>query len=129
MLTARSTFTSFSVDDIKKAHDFYVNTLEFALKDNSMGLQLELPGGSEVFIYEKPDHAPAGYTVLNFVVDDIDETVDHLAVDHGIVFEQYDTLPAEQDEKGILRGKATGDGPDIAWFTDPAGNVLSVIES
>ncbi|MDN5274691.1 MAG: glyoxalase [Candidatus Saccharibacteria bacterium] len=128
MINALSTFSGFSVDDIEKAKEFYVGTLELALKDDSMGLQLELPGGGKLFIYEKPGHKPAEFTVLNFVVENIDETVDHLAGDHGITFERYPDMPGPQDEKGIMRGKAANQGPDIAWFKDPAGNILSVIE-
>lgn len=128
MLTALTSFSGFSVDDIDKARQFYVETLAFKLHDDSMGLDLELPGGNRHFIYQKDDHEPAAYTALNFVVDDIDETIDHL-IGHGIVFERYDNLPAEQDEKGVLRGKAAGQGPDIAWFKDPAGNILAVLSN
>lgn len=128
MINALTTFSGFSVNDIEKARDFYVGTLELVLKDDSMGLMLEMPGGGRVFAYEKPDHQPAGFTVLNFIVENIDEAVDHLAGHHGIQFERYSDLPAEQDDRGVLRGKSTGDGPDIAWFKDPAGNVLSIIE-
>lgn len=127
MLTALSAFSGLSVDDLQKAREFYVDTLALTLKDDKMGLQLELPGGGQLFIYEKQDHVPATYTVLNFVVEDIDETVDHL-MSHGITFEHYDTMPAPQDEKEILRGKAVQQGPDIAWFKDPAGNILAVLE-
>lgn len=126
MIAALSTFSGISVDDIVKAKEFYVDTLELPLKDDSMGLQLELPGGGALFVYEKPDHQPATFTVLNFVVEDIDETVDHLAGHHGIIFEQYDNMPW-QDEKGIGRGKSANMGPDIAWFKDPAGNTLAVV--
>ncbi|MES2630381.1 MAG: VOC family protein [Patescibacteria group bacterium] len=128
MLAAVSSFSGISVTSIEDARKFYVDTLELPLKDDSMGLLLELPGGGQLFIYEKPDHVPAVFTVLNFVVEDINHTIDHLVNDHGIVFERYEGLPSEQDERGILRGKAAGQGPDIAWFTDPAGNILSVIE-
>lgn len=126
MLTALTTFSGFSVDDIKKAREFYVDTLDLKLTDDSMGLNLDLPDGGKLFIYEKPDHQPATFTVLNFVVENIDETVEHLAEHRGIKFERYDNVP-DQDEKGILRGKAAGMGPDIAWFKDPAGNVLAVL--
>ena len=129
MINALTTFSGFSVDNIEKAKEFYVGTLELVLKDESMGLRLELPGGGKLFIYEKPDHTPASFTVLNFVVESIDDTVDHLVGHHGITFERYSDMPAEQDERGILRGKTAGEGPDIAWFKDPAGNVLAVIEN
>jgi catechol 2,3-dioxygenase-like lactoylglutathione lyase family enzyme len=128
MINALTTFSGFSVDNIEKAKEFYVGTLELILKDDSMGLQLELPGGGKLFIYEKPDHKPATFTVLNFVVESIDETVDHLVGHHGVKFEHYSDMPAEQDEREILRGKAANEGPDIAWFKDPAGNVLAVLE-
>lgn len=128
MLTALSTFSGISVDDITKAREFYVDTLELKLTDDSMGLNLELPGGAGLFVYEKADHQPATFTVQNFIVENINEAIDHLVTDHGIVFERYDNLPAAQDDRGVLRGKAAGMGPDIAWFKDPAGNVLSLIE-
>jgi predicted enzyme related to lactoylglutathione lyase len=128
MITALSTFSGFSVDDMKKAKEFYVDKLGLVVSDESMGLQLELPGGAQLFVYEKPDHQPATFTVLNFVVADIDDTVDHLVSEHGVVMERYDNMPAAPDEKGILRGKAANQGPDIAWFKDPAGNILAVLE-
>lgn len=128
MLKAISSFSGISVDNLDDARHFYVDTLELPLKDDSMGLTLELPGGGTLFIYEKADHQPADFTVLNFVVSDIDDTITHLVKDHGIKMERYDGLPAEQDESGVLRGKVAGEGPDIAWFVDPAGNILSVIE-
>ena len=127
MLTALSAFSGLSVDDIKKAKEFYVDTLALKLNDDSMGLRLELPGGGQLFIYQKDNHIPATFTVLNFVVENVDATVDHL-VDHGINFERYDNMPASQDDRGILRGKVAQQGPDIAWFKDPAGNILAVLE-
>ena len=129
MITALSSFSGISVSSIQKARAFYVDTLALPLKDDSMGLLLELPGSGELFIYEKPNHVPAEFTVLNFVVEDINATIDHLVGHHGIVFERYEHMPAGQDERGVLRGKAVGQGPDIAWFKDPAGNILSVIEN
>lgn len=128
MITALSSFSGISVNDIQAAHDFYGETLALPVTQDAMGLHIELPGGGHLFVYEKPDHHPASFTVLNFVVSSIDDAIEHLAGHHGIVFERYDSLPARQDEKGILRGKKTGDGPDIAWFHDPAGNILSIIE-
>lgn len=128
MITAVSSFSGLSVDDIDQAREFYIDTLELPLLDDSMGLTIALPGGGQLFIYEKEDHEPANYTVLNFVVENINEAIDHLVNEHRIQFERYDNLPAEQDERGVLRGKAAGMGPDIAWFTDPAGNVISLIE-
>lgn len=128
MINAISTFSGFSVDDIKAARAFYVDTLGLKLVDDKMGLDLELPKGSRVFIYEKPDHQPASYTTLNFVVENIDKAVDDLK-SQGISFETYDLgNGAKQDDKGILRGLSAHMGPDIAWFKDPAGNVLAVLQ-
>lgn len=118
-------FNGFSVDDLAKAKEFYIDKLGLTLKDDEMGLRISLPGGGEVFAYPKPDHKPATYTMLNFVVDDIDAAVDALT-DQGIVFEKYEGM--HQDDKGIARGKSQNMGPDIAWFTDPAGNILAVLQ-
>jgi catechol 2,3-dioxygenase-like lactoylglutathione lyase family enzyme len=126
-----SAFGSFSVDDIGAAKTFYTETLGLKLTDDKMGLQFELPGGGNLFVYDKPDHQPAVFTVLNLVVDDIDGAVDELT-SKGVTFEHYDNIPdipAKPDEKGIIRGKAAGMGPDIGWFKDPAGNVVAVMES
>ena len=128
MDTFLSSFSSFSVDNIAAAKSFYAGLLGLELTDESMGLQFSLPGGGSLFMYEKPDHQPAGFTVLNFIVEDISTVID-LYIEKDIHFERYDNLPAEQDERGVLRGKAAGQGPDIAWFKDPAGNVLALIES
>jgi catechol 2,3-dioxygenase-like lactoylglutathione lyase family enzyme len=128
MLTAVSSFSGISVSSLPEARTFYVDTLALPLKDDSMGLLLELPGSGQLFIYEKSNHVPAEFTVLNFVVENINDTIDHLVNDHGIRFERYENLPAPQDERGVLRGKAANEGPDIAWFKDPAGNVLALIE-
>lgn len=119
-------FSGFSVNDLGKAKQFYANTLELKVETDGPGLRLNLPGGNWVFVYPKNDHQPATFTVLNFVVDDIDKAVDHLT-NSGVRFEQYG--PAiKTDSKGIFRGKASGQGPNIAWFKDPAGNVISFIE-
>ena len=127
MFDAVAAFSGFSVNDLAKAKEFYTKTLELEIVNEDMGLQLRLPGGGEVFVYDKPDHQPATYTMLNFVVKDIDTAVDTLAAS-GISFEKYDNMPAEQDEKGILRGLAANRGPNIAWFKDPAGNILAVLQ-
>ena len=119
-------FSGFSTDNIRQAKKFYEETLGLVVEEGDMGmLTLKLSGGTNVFIYPKPNHAPATYTVLNFPVDDIEATVDELN-SKGIKFERYDkAVPdLEADEKGIYRG----DGPTIAWFKDPAGNILSVLE-
>ena len=123
-----SSFSGLSVNDIHTAKEFYVDTLGLEITDESMGLQLSLPGGGSLFIYEKLEHIPATFTVLNLVVEDISASIDSL-VEKGIVFERYDYLPAKQDERGVLRGKSAGMGPDIAWFRDPADNVLALVES
>jgi catechol 2,3-dioxygenase-like lactoylglutathione lyase family enzyme len=123
MLTYDDTFSGFSVDDQAAALAFYRDKLGVEVVDEGMGLQLRLPGGP-VFVYAKDDHVPATFTVLNFRVADIDAAADQLAAD-GIELERYPGMP--QDEKGIMRGKAANMGPDIAWFTDPAGNVLSLL--
>lgn len=120
-------FSGFSVDDLSKAKEFYTKTLGLNCQQNEMGLELQLHGGGSVFVYEKPNHEPASFTILNFVVENIDKTVDSL-VDEGVEFEQYGSDQMPQDEKGITRGLAAKMGPDIAWFKDPAGNILAVLQ-
>lgn len=123
MFANTKAFSSFAVDDVQKAREFYTDKLGLNVTelDASIGLlTLHLADGRDTMIYEKPDYAPATYTVLNFAVDDVEVTVDELT-SRGVTFERYDGF--DQDEKGIARG----DGPDIAWFTDPAGNILSVM--
>ncbi len=118
-------FSGFSTNDLEVAKDFYGNVLGVDVEEGPQGLTLKLSGTSGVFIYPKENHAPATYTALNFIVDDIDETVDAL-VAKGIVFEQYENMT---DEKGVARGILANMGPDIAWFKDPAGNILSVLHN
>ncbi len=126
MVTSSYAFSGFGVDDIDAALAFYGDTLGFAVSQNEMGiLNITLPGGAMVIAYPRPDHVPAAYTILNITVDSIDAAVDELAA-AGVSMERYEGMP--HDEKGIMRGKAHDRGPDIAWFLDPAGNVLSVIE-
>jgi catechol 2,3-dioxygenase-like lactoylglutathione lyase family enzyme len=127
MFKAKSAFSGFSVDDLAKAKTFYAETLGLKVENDGVGVRLHLPGGGAVFAYSKPDHQPATFTILNFAVDDIDAAVDDLT-SRGVQFEHYDNVP-KTDEKGILRGRAQNRGPDIAWFKDPAGNFLSVIEA
>jgi catechol 2,3-dioxygenase-like lactoylglutathione lyase family enzyme len=126
----KAAFSGFSANDIAKAKAFYKDTLGLEVTDGPMGaLQLHLPNSeSEVFVYPKEDHEPATFTILNFVVDDIDKAVDELTA-KGITFEQYHREDLPQDEKGVARGKAANMGPDIAWFKDPAGNILSILTS
>ena len=119
MLANSKAFSGFAVDDIEKAREFYGDTLGLETSEEHGMLTLHLPGDRPTLVYPKPDHTPANYTILNFSVDDIDGTVDELAA-RGVRFERYDGF--EQDEKGIARGN----GPEIAWFTDPAGNILAV---
>ncbi|MDV6211606.1 VOC family protein [Rhodococcus erythropolis] len=122
MLADTKAFSGFSVTDIDAAKKFYGEILGLKVTDEDMGLtRLHLAGGTEILVYPKPNHEAATYTILNFVVDDIDTTVDQLTA-RGVEFLKYDGFP--QDARGIMRGN----GPDIAWFTDPAGNVLSVIK-
>jgi catechol 2,3-dioxygenase-like lactoylglutathione lyase family enzyme len=126
MLNTSHPFGSFSVNDIEKARQFYGSTLGLDASIESMGnLTLHLPGGYKVIAYPKPNHTPATFTVLNFAVDDIDAAVDELHK-RGVVFEQYGE-PIKTDAKGICRSPGKDKGPDIAWFKDPAGNILSVL--
>ncbi|HEX5798220.1 MAG TPA: VOC family protein [Candidatus Saccharimonadales bacterium] len=129
-MNAKTTFSSFSTNDSVKAKEFYDRVLGLKVGDDEMGLMLELPGGAQVFIYEKDDHKPATFTVLNFVVEDIEKAVEELK-GKGVKFEKIDfgDEGGATDEEGIMRGKAANQGPDIAWFKDPAGNFLSVIEN
>lgn len=127
MFKAQAAFSGFSVNDLDKAKHFYIKVLGLVLDDESMGLQLSLPNGGKLFIYPKEDHKPATFTVLNFVVENIDDAVDEL-VKLGVKFERYEDMPGPQDEKGIARGLSAHQGPDIAWFKDPAGNILSVLQ-
>ena len=117
-------FSSFSVNDLKKAKDFYTETLGLNIRETPEGLELQTANNT-VFLYPKPNHTPASFTVLNFDVDDIDEAVDELA-GLGVTFEHYNLPDIKTDERGIARGP---EGPAaIAWFKDPAGNILSVLE-
>jgi len=126
MFKPKAAFSGFSVNDLQAAKTFYSEKLGLKVEDDGVGARLHLPGGGEVFTYPKQDHQPATFTILNFRVDDIDAAVDDLTR-RGVSFERYDNGP-KQDAKGILRGRAQNRGPDIAWFKDPAGNVLSVIQ-
>jgi catechol 2,3-dioxygenase-like lactoylglutathione lyase family enzyme len=117
-------FSSFSVDDVQAAKDFYGKTLGLDISEQEEGLGVHLGGGGDVFLYPKPNHKPATFTVLNFFVDDVEKAVDELHR-KGIDFEQYEG-EIKTDDKGIHRGSS---GPVIAWFKDPAGNILSVLEA
>jgi catechol 2,3-dioxygenase-like lactoylglutathione lyase family enzyme len=124
MFANTKAFSGFAVDDLEKARQFYGETLglKTSVLDEGAGLlTLHIAGDRDTFVYVKPDFTPATYTILNFPVDDIDGAVDELA-SRGVTFEKYDGF--EQDEKGVARGP----GPPIAWFKDPAGNILAVLE-
>jgi catechol 2,3-dioxygenase-like lactoylglutathione lyase family enzyme len=128
MLTTNYSFSGFSVKDIEATRVFFADTLGFAVRLNEMGiLDITLPGGAAVIAYPKDDHVPATFTILNFLVDDIDTAVDELTA-AGVSFEHYEGMPG-QDEKGVMRGKSANMGPDIAWFRDPSGNILSVLSN
>jgi catechol 2,3-dioxygenase-like lactoylglutathione lyase family enzyme len=114
-------FSGFSVDDISKAKAFYNQTLGLDVSEDHGFLYLHI-GDSRIVVYPKPNHIPATFTILNFPVDNIDQTVDEL-IKRGVHFEHYEGIQA--DEKGIARGN----GPNIAWFKDPAGNILSLVEA
>jgi catechol 2,3-dioxygenase-like lactoylglutathione lyase family enzyme len=117
-------FSGFAVDDLQRAREFYGETLGLRtsiVSEENRLMTLHLAGDRDTLVYEKPGFTPANYTILNFPVNDIDKAVDELAA-RGVRCERYDGF--EQDEKGISRG----DGPNIAWFKDPAGNVLSVLQ-
>ena len=124
MLEKSNAFSGFAVPDIEKAKKFYGETLGLEVSGDHGLLTLHLVGGNEVLIYPKPNHVPATFTVLNFPVEDVDLAVDELKK-RGVHFEIYDQPDIKTDEKGIMRGN----GPTIAWFKDPAGNTLSVLES
>lgn len=114
-------FSGFSVDDVPRAKTFYEETLGLRVSEENGMLSLHIAGGHEILVYPKQDHVPSSFTILNFPVDDIDSAVDGL-VERGVRFESYDGF--DLDDRGIMRGQ----GPDIAWFKDPAGNVLSVLQ-
>jgi predicted enzyme related to lactoylglutathione lyase len=123
MLKDSKAFSGFSAGDIPKVKEFYAGTLGLDVSESHGLLTLHLAGGNNVLIYPKPNHVPATFTVLNFPVLDIDRAVDELTK-RGVRFEQYDLPEIKTDKKGIKRGS----GPTVAWFKDPAGNILSVIE-
>jgi catechol 2,3-dioxygenase-like lactoylglutathione lyase family enzyme len=123
MLKESEAFSGFAVDDLEKAKAFYGETLGLDVSEVERGiplLEIHLGSAPAILVYPKTDHVPANFTILNFPVDDVEAAVDELGR-RGVTFEQYDGF--DQDEKGIARGA----GPDIAWFRDPAGNILSVL--
>ena len=122
MLADSKAFSGFAVDDVQAAQQFYGETLGLKTSEEYGLLTLHIAGDRDTLIYPKPDFTPATYTILNFPVEDVDKAVDELSA-RGVRFEKYDGF--DQDEKGIARGP----GPVIAWFKDPAGNILSVLET
>lgn len=125
MLQDSHAFSGFSVNDLTKAKEFYGQTLGLDVKENPQGLTLNITGSNGVFVYEKPGHSPATFTILNFPVDDIDTAVQNLR-DKGVTFEHYEGMT---EQNGIAYGRKHNMGPDIAWFKDPAGNVLAVLKN
>ena len=123
MLEKSKTFSSFSAPDIGREKEFYGRTLGLKTSEDHGLLRLHLAGDNDVLIYPKPNHVPATFTVLNFPVEDVDVAVDELKK-RGVRFEHYDQGELKTDAKGIMRGN----GPTIAWFKDPAGNILSVLK-
>jgi catechol 2,3-dioxygenase-like lactoylglutathione lyase family enzyme len=115
--------SGFAVDDLPKAREFYGQTLGLRMSEEHGLLQLHIAGGADIVVYPKADHTPATFTILNFPVDDIESAVDQLA-ERGVRFERYDAMATDTDDRGIFRGG----GPYIAWFKDPAGNILSVLQ-
>jgi catechol 2,3-dioxygenase-like lactoylglutathione lyase family enzyme len=127
MVAITGLMSGFAVNDIDAAQKFYAETLGLTVERNAMGnLSIALPQGGAIVVYPKPDHVPATYTMLNLEVADIDVAVDELTA-AGVELERYEM--SHQDERGIARGKAVKMGPDIAWFLDPAGNILSVLSN
>jgi catechol 2,3-dioxygenase-like lactoylglutathione lyase family enzyme len=121
-------FSGYAVKDLDQAKQFYGETLGLDVKEDGscMGLDVKLATGAHVFLYGKPDHIPATYTVLNFPVDDLDKAMTKLE-NAGVKFEQYHDERIPQDERGVSHGNASEHTPDIAWFKDPSGNILSVL--
>lgn len=118
-------FSGFSVDDLQAAKRFYTNVLGLEVTEGTMGiLTLHIEGGAKIIVYPKPNHVPATFTVLNFPVADVEKAVDELTA-KGVQFERYDLGQMKTDQKGIVRGY----GPTIAWFKDPAGNIMSVLDA
>ena len=123
MLKDTKAFSGFSVNDVQKAKEFYGQTLGLDVSESHGLLELHIAGGTNILMYPKENHTPATFTILNFPVDNIEQTVDDLAR-RGVHFESYNEGDLVTDEQGIFRGE----GPKIAWFKDPAGNILSVLE-
>lgn len=124
MFKQTKAFSGFSVNDLTAAKKFYGETLGIDIAESPAGFTLKIVGSNGILVYPKPNHEPATYTILNFPVDDIDQAVKGLK-EKGVALEHYEGLT---DDEGIARGIANNHGPDIAWFKDPAGNILSVLQ-
>jgi catechol 2,3-dioxygenase-like lactoylglutathione lyase family enzyme len=122
MFRNANAFSSFSVDNLEKAKQFYGQTLGLEVSESNEGLTLHLAGGNQIFIYSKTNHTPATFTILNFLVDDVEQAV-HDLTNLGVKFETYSESELKTDDKGICHGQ-----PTIAWFKDPAGNFLSILK-
>lgn len=120
-------FSSFSVNDLQKAKEFYGQTLGLDVAERPEGLELHIAGGTNIFIYPKSNHTPATFTILNFLVDDIEKAIDDLT-HAGVSMEHYDMPGIKTDEKGIAKGDVNMGPKAMAWFKDPAGNILSVLQ-
>lgn len=125
MFNPKIALQAFSAKDLDAVKKFYSEVLGFEVKDAPMGIEIELPGGAKTAVYQSDKSEPATYTMMNIVVDNIDEAVDALT-ERGVTFERYENFP--QDDKGIARGLAVHRGPDAAWFKDPEGNILEVLQ-
>ena len=123
MFTNSKAFSGFSVNDVSAARRFYEETLGLRVSEDNGMLTLHIAGDRDILVYPKDDHTPASFTILNFPVNDVEAAVDELS-SRGVNFERYSDMESDMDEKGIFHGG----GPLIAWFTDPAGNVLSVMQ-
>lgn len=127
MFNPKTALSAFSAKDLNAVRGFYTEILGLEVKDSPAGLEINLPGGAKIAVYQSDKNQPAAYTMLNFFVDDIDEAVDALTT-RGVTFERYEDMGFPQDEKGIARGLAAHKGPDAAWFKDPQGNILEVLQ-
>ncbi len=125
MLDKNRAFSSFAVNDLETAKTFYRDTLGLDVTESYGGLTLPVANGATIMVYPKPDHTPATFTVLNFAVENLEATVDDLTA-RGVQFEQYDMEMIHTDAKGISR--SDGQGPTMAWFKDPAGNIIGLME-
>lgn len=127
MFDLTKSFSSFAVNDLQAAKEFYGQTLGLGVTVDTMGMTVALTEDKHLFVYEKADHQPAGFTILNLAVNDIDQAADQL-IAAGVTFEHYDMGPMELDDRGVFHSDDPTLGPSIGWFKDPAGNVLALIE-